>query len=176
MLLRLLLFLFLVTSKINLAQVCTADAILGEWTDEKKEVRINCYKENGKYVNDKPDSLWKRYYMPKEKLRFEGRFLNGDEDGKHTWYFQDGRIMTDGNYIGGMKQGEWKFYYDNGFNYLTITYENDIETKFQGIKVTPTYEESLRDYSSIYNKKADKTILDKDKKVDSKKNENKDEE
>ena len=152
----------------------------GEYEDDMKEglwiYETPEYKEIGKYVNDKPDSLWKRYYMPKEKLRFEGRFLNGDEDGKHTWYFQDGRIMTDGNYIGGMKQGEWKFYYDNGFNYLTITYENDIETKFQGIKVTPTYEESLRDYSSIYNKKADKTILDKDKKVDSKKNENKDEE
>lgn len=51
MILRLLLFLFLITSKISFAQVCTADAILGEWTDEKKEVRINCYKENGKYYS-----------------------------------------------------------------------------------------------------------------------------
>ena len=131
----------------------------GIWTYETPE-----YKEIGKYINDKPDSLWKRFYMPKGKLRYEGNFLNGDEDGLHSWYFENGRLMTQGSYTAGMKQGNWKFYYDNGFNYLTITYENDIEIKFQGIKITPTYEESLRDYSSVTIKKADKTILDKDKK------------
>lgn len=136
----------------------------GLWVYETPE-----YKEIGKYVNDKPDSLWKSYYMPKEKLRFEGRFLNGDEDGQHTWYYENGRKMTQGNFTGGVKQNDWKFYDEAGFNYLTIYYENDIEVKFQGVKVTPTYEESLRDYSSIYNKKPDKTILlDKEKKKDEK--------
>jgi antitoxin component YwqK of YwqJK toxin-antitoxin module len=139
----------------------------GLWVYETPE-----YKEIGRYVNDRPDSLWKRYYMPKEKLRFEGRFLNGDEDGQHTWYYENGRKMTQGKYTGGMKQNDWKFYDEAGFNYLTIFYENDIEVKFQGVKVTPTYEESLRDYSSIYNKKPDKTILlDKDKIKDDKKDE-----
>ncbi len=75
-----------------------------------------------------------------------------------------------------MKQNEWKFFDEIGFNYLTVYYENDIEIKFQGIKVEPTYEESLRDYSVIYNKKSDKTInLDKEKKkteVPEKNNEN----
>lgn len=132
----------------------------GLWIYETPE-----YKEIGKYVNDKPDSLWKRYYMPKEKLRFEGRFLNGDEDGQHTLYYENGRKMVQGNYTGGMKQKDWKFFDEAGFNYLTIYYDNDIEVKFQGVKVTPTYEESLRDYSAIYNKKPDKTLmLDKDKK------------
>ena len=132
----------------------------GLWIYETPE-----YKEIGKYVNDKPDSLWKRYYMPKEKLRFEGKFLNGDEEGQHTWYYENGRKIAQGSYIGGMKQGEWKFYDEVGTNYLTIFYENDIEIKFQGVKITPTYEESLRDYSAIYSKKPDKTInLDKEKK------------
>ncbi|MES2565752.1 MAG: hypothetical protein V4565_02730 [Bacteroidota bacterium] len=136
----------------------------GLWVYETPE-----YREVGKYVNDKPDSLWKSYYMPKEKLRFEGRFLNGDEDGQHTWYYENGRKMTQGSFTGGVKQNDWKFYDEAGFNYLTIYYENDIEVKFQGVKVTPTYEESLRDYSSIYNKKPDKTILlEKDKKKDEK--------
>lgn len=131
----------------------------GVWFYETPE-----YKEIGKYVSDKPDSLWKSYYMPKEKIRFEGRFLNGDADGKHTWYYQNGRKMMEGIYTGGMKQSDWKFYDEAGYNYLTIFYENDIEIKFQGIKVVPTYEESLRDYSSINSKKPDKTIiLDKNK-------------
>jgi uncharacterized protein len=126
----------------------------GIWIYETPE-----YKEIGKYVNDLPDSLWKSYYMPKEKLRFEGNFLNGDEDGIHTWYYENGKKMMQGNYTGGMKQRDWKYYDEAGFNYLTIFYENDIEIKFQGVKISPTYEESLRDYSSIYNKKPDKTII-----------------
>ena len=142
----------------------------GEYIEDMKEglwiYETPEYKEIGKYVNDKPDSLWKRFYMPKEKLRYEGKFMNGDEDGIHTWYYENGTVKMKGEYSAGMKQKDWKFYYDNGFNYLTITFENDIEIKFQGIKVTPTYEESLRDYSETQMKKADKTILDKTKKVD----------
>lgn len=142
----------------------------GEYMDDMQEglwiYETAEYKEIGKYVNDKPDSLWKSYYMPKEKLRYDGKFLSGDPEGTHTWYYQNGKKMMQGNYAGGMKQGDWKFYDEAGYNYLTIFYENDIEVKFQGVKVTPTYEESLRDYSSIYSKKPDKTInLDKEKKT-----------
>lgn len=133
----------------------------GLWIYETPE-----YKEIGKYVSDKPDSLWKSYYMPKEKLRFEGRFLNGEEDGKQTWYYPNGKKMVEGKYSGGMKQQDWKFYDETGFNYLTIFYENDIEIKFQGVKVTPTFEESQRNYSGIHDKKPDKTILDKTKKAE----------
>lgn len=141
----------------------------GEYIDDLQEglwiYETAQYKEIGKYVNDKPDSLWKRYYMPKEKLRFEGKFLNGDEDGVHTWYYENGKKIAQGTYTGGMKQGDWKFYDEAGYNYLTILYENDVEVKFQGVKVTPTFEESVRDYSSIYSKKPDKTInLEKEKK------------
>lgn len=134
----------------------------GEFVDDEREglwiYETAIYKEIGKYVDDKPDSLWKAYYLPKEKLYFEGKYLNGDPEGTHTWYYENGRKMVSGSYAGGMKQGDWKYYDENGFNYLTITFENDIERKFQGVKVTPTYEESLRDYSNINKKKSDQTI------------------
>lgn len=121
----------------------------GIWVYETPE-----YKEIGKYTNDKQDSVWRSFYMPKGKPRFEGKFINGEPEGLHTWYFESGQKMFYGNYAGGMKQGEWYFYDENGYNYLRVTYDNDIEIKFQGVKVKPTYEESLRDYSStIKNKK-----------------------
>lgn len=143
----------------------------GEYVDDEREglwVYENVqYKEIGKYTDDKPDSLWKSYYMPKEKLRFEGKFMNGDPEGIHTWYYENGRKMASGLYTGGLKQGDWKYYDEYGVNYLTITYENDIERKFQGTKIIPTFEESQRDYSSAYKKKPDQTInLDKKKKED----------
>lgn len=122
----------------------------GEYADNMKEglwiYETIEYKEIGRYTMDKPDSLWKSYYMPKEKLRFEGRYINGDPDGTHTWYYSSGKKMFQGNYASGARQGDWKFYDEQGTNYLTITYENDIEIKFQGVKIKPTYEESLRPY------------------------------
>jgi uncharacterized protein len=115
----------------------------GIWVYETPE-----YKEIGKFTQDKQDSMWRSFYMPKGKPRFEGRFLNGDPDGVHTWYYANGNKMFTGAYAGGLKQGDWHFYDESGYNYLNITYDNDIEIKFQGIKIKPTYEESLRDYSS----------------------------
>ena len=51
------------------------------------------------------------------------------------------------NYLNGMKEGEWQYYDEQGYNYLTIVYKNDIEIKWQGDKIRPTYEESLRTYN-----------------------------
>lgn len=140
----------------------------GEYIDDLREglwiYETPTYKEIGKYTLDKPDSLWKRFYMPKGNLRYIGNYLNGDEDGKHSWFYSDGRPMIEGFYTTGMKEKDWKFYDENGTNYLTIFYDNDVEIKFQGIKITPTYEESLRDYSSqIQKKSVDKVISEKDK-------------
>lgn len=129
----------------------------GEYFDNLKEgiwiYETPEYKEIGKFSADKQDSMWRSYYMPKGKPRFEGKFLNGDPEGLHTWYYENGIKMFYGNYAGGLKQGDWRFYDEEGYNYLTITYENDIEIKLQGIKVKPTYEESLRDYSTALKNK-----------------------
>jgi uncharacterized protein len=105
------------------------------------------YKEFGNYNNDERDSLWRSYYMPKKIKRYEGRFSNGDPVGVHTMYHENGQKMYVGAYLGGMKEGDWKFYDEYGLNYLVITYKNDIEIKWQGDKIRPTYEESLRTYN-----------------------------
>ncbi len=105
------------------------------------------YKEIGNYVNDEPDSLWRSYYLPSKKRYFEGRFVAGVPEGIHQAWHYTGAKMYVGNYVGGMRDGDWKFYDENDYNYLTITYKNDIEIKWQGEKIRPTYEESLRTYN-----------------------------
>jgi antitoxin component YwqK of YwqJK toxin-antitoxin module len=128
----------------------------GEYVDNMKEglwvYELPNYREIGKYAAGKQDSVWNSYYMPKNKKRFEGRFINDEPEGIHTWYYENGKKQFFGNYTGGLKQGDWKFYDEAGYNYLTITFENDIEVKFQGVKVTPTYEQSVRDYSQMIKK------------------------
>lgn len=125
--------------------------LVGNWMDNKKEglwkYQTADYLEFGNYVNDEPDSVWVSYYMPSKKKYFEGRFQQGVPVGIHQGYHSNGAKKYVGNYVNGMKDGDWKLYDENGFNFLTITYSNDIEIKWQGEKIRPTYEESLRTYN-----------------------------
>ncbi|MCU0359283.1 MAG: hypothetical protein MUF75_00990 [Bacteroidia bacterium] len=136
--------------------------LVGEYIDDKKEglwtYETKEYLEIGKYSNDEPDSLWKTYYMPGKSRRFEGAFLAGDPEGIHVAYFPNGQKMYLGKYVGGMKDGDWKYFDELGTNFLTITYKNDIEIKWQGDKIRPTYEESLRTYNIKINENKTQTI------------------
>ena len=128
----------------------------GEYLDDMKEgswfYGIENYKEFGVYRAGYPDSIWKAFYKNENRLRFEGSFLSGEPEGKHIWYYSDGRIQSTGKFIAGIKEGNWKYYSEDGEIELEVTYENGIETKWDGIKIIPTYEESLRVYDTIKSK------------------------
>lgn len=134
----------------------------GEYMDDKREgiwkYETNEYFEIGKYSADEPDSVWRAYYMPGKIKRFEGAFLAGEAEGLHLGYHPNGKKMYTGKYIAGMKDADWKFYDDNEYNFLTISYKNDIEIKWQGEKIKPTYEESLRTYNIRIDKNKTQTI------------------
>lgn len=134
----------------------------GSFSDNKMEgywvYETPDYREQGNYVNDERDSVWKSFYMPSKMKRYEGNFTNGEANGVHTMYYENGRKMYSGNYVGGMKDGDWKYYDETGLNYLSITYKNDIEVKWQGEKIRPTYEESLRTYNIKIDENRTQTI------------------
>jgi hypothetical protein len=69
--------------------------------------------------------------------------------------------MLEGMYVGGLKEGDWKFYDELGFNYLIINYKDDIEIKWQGEKIFPTYEQSLRTYNIKIGEDKTQTIKSK---------------
>ncbi len=132
------------------------------YVDNKKEgpwfYETNDYYEIGNYVNDEQDSLWTSYYMPGKIKRYEGKFFSGEPIGIHKMYQPNGKKLYVGNYLNGMKDGDWKFYDEQEFNYLTITYKSDIEIKWQGEKIRPTYEDGLRTYNIMIDKTHSKTI------------------
>lgn len=134
----------------------------GFYVDDRKEGRwvyeTPNYLEYGNYVNDEPDSLWKSFYMPGKIKRFEGRFVAGQPEGIHQAWHPNGSRKYVGNYTAGMKNGDWKYFDELNFNYLTITFKNDIEIKWQGEKIRPTYEESLRTYNIKINESKTQTI------------------
>jgi antitoxin component YwqK of YwqJK toxin-antitoxin module len=134
----------------------------GEYVDNRKEGRwvyeTENYLEYGNYVNDEPDSLWRTFYMPGKVKRFEGKFVAGQPEGQHLAWHPNGARKYSGSYTGGMKNGDWKYFDENDYNYLTINFRNDIEVKWQGEKIRPTYEESLRTYNIRINENKSQTI------------------
>ncbi len=125
----------------------------GEYIDGQKEgpwmLELADYREEGSYKGGMRDGEWKHFYTDNGKLRFVGKFIDGVPDGMQLFYYQNGKEKQTGKYVGGLKEGDWKFFDESGFLFLTILFKNDIEIKFDGIKVvpeTPTSEPTIKIY------------------------------
>ncbi len=84
---------------------------------------------------DLKDGNWKSYYLNEESLSFEGRFLQGNEDGKHTYYYPNGKIKEERYYNAGQKVKSWSKYNEKGDLIIVIQYKEGKEYKINGEKV-----------------------------------------
>ncbi len=113
----------------------------GEFIDGLKEgawfLELQDYREEGNYKADMRDGEWKHYFLNTNKVRYQGKYIDGVPDGMQTYYYENGKERQTGKYVGGMKEGDWKFYDEQGFLILIITYKSDVEIKFDGVKVNP---------------------------------------
>ena len=98
-------------------------------------------KVEGSYKEGKRDGDWK-YYYHNGTLSFNGKFLDDNPDGKHIYYWDNGKEREEGNYIMGKREGDWYKYNDDGTLFLTTTYRNGIEIKYDGVKIKPPTIES----------------------------------
>lgn len=100
-------------------------------------------REEGNYKAGKKDGGWKEYYLTtgnfdkNSPLSFLGKFVDGFPDGKHVYYYPNGKKKIEGKYITGVKDGEWHWFNEEGLPVLTILFENGVEKKFNGVKVKP---------------------------------------
>ena len=88
--------------------------------------------EEGEYILGLRNGEWKSYY-PGGKLRFKGNYRQGNPEGHHTLYFENGRTKEDRYYRNGFRTKTWKKYNELGEIILTITYRDDIETSINGV-------------------------------------------
>lgn len=113
----------------------------GEYIDGMKQgkwfYQIQDYREEGMYKDDQKDGPWESYFVDNNQVRFAGKFVEGLPDGKHTYYFHDGKREEEGKYIMGNKDGNWQYFNPDGTILLTITFKNNREVKFDGAKVKP---------------------------------------
>ena len=46
-----------------------------------------------------------------QKLKYEGKYLNGERNGKGKEYFDNGKLKFEGEYLNGEKNGKGREYY-----------------------------------------------------------------
>lgn len=69
--------------------------------------------EEGTYVNDKKEGLWKKYY-PGGVLKSEITYVNNRPNGAYSVYYRNGQLEEKGNWARNKNTGEFKRYYSNG--------------------------------------------------------------
>ncbi|MFO7613809.1 MAG: toxin-antitoxin system YwqK family antitoxin [Bacteroidales bacterium] len=119
----------------------------GEFIEGKKEgfwfYRVGDSEVEGSYAAGMRNGLWKHYDLPagmgrQKTLRFEGRFIEDNPHGTHTYYWDNGKKKDEGNYIMGRKQGDWIHYDYEGFPFIIVSYDNGIEIKYDGVNISDT--------------------------------------
>lgn len=93
--------------------------------------------QKGKYFDGAETDWWVFTSVPDGKILYKGKFIDGIPDGKHTWYYGNGKKRKEGNYNMGLKSGDWNFYDDNGSLFLIITYRQGIEIKYNNMLIKP---------------------------------------
>jgi len=113
----------------------------GQYTEGLKEGKwfyiLGNYKSIGKYTDDQQDSTWTEYYVDNGKERFKGSYNQGRPDGKHVWYYPNGKVELEGQYQMGIMEDKWRYFDTDGNLFLTITYKDDIEVKYDAVKIEP---------------------------------------
>jgi len=80
------------------------------------------------------EGVWKLYYA-NGQLMYEGRFVQGNPEGKHKLYYPNGKLKEERYFSNGLKEKTWKKYDENGNLIITITYKDDLEKRINGVKV-----------------------------------------
>ncbi len=95
---------------------------------------VNDYTEIGSYVSGKKEGEWKAYY-PDETLQFKGNYLENYPDGKHVYYYPNGKVKEIRYYAAGQKVKKWKKYTRDGDLDTIIEYKGGKIYKIDGQKV-----------------------------------------
>jgi antitoxin component YwqK of YwqJK toxin-antitoxin module len=75
-------------------------------------------------------------------LFFKGSFIDDNPDGRHVYYWDNGKIKDEGLYVMGKKEGDWMKYNYDGTLFMIISYKNGVETRYDGVKIKPLFEKT----------------------------------
>jgi len=100
----------------------------------------------GNYRDGLRAGIWSTYSLLKNGgktdslLMFRGNYIDDLPDGKHIWYWDNGKVHDEGLFVMGRKEGDWMINNSDGTLFLVITYKNGVEIRFDGVKIKPPFE------------------------------------
>ena len=103
---------------------------------------IGDQKIEGKYTLDVKDGVWLNYYLKEAALSFRGKYIQGNPDGKHEYFFPDGTIKEEQYYSEGERVRSWSKYNEKGELIIVVQYKDGIPYKINGVKVKLNQEEN----------------------------------
>ena len=115
-------FLFFIgiaqTSKDTINSIDSANLKQGHWVIYNKTKHFPNYSDNqiveeGYYINDKKEGIWKRYWN-NGKILAEVTYNNNIQSGYAKIYYKNGNISEEGNWENGKWSGNYKLYDENG--------------------------------------------------------------
>jgi len=122
----------------------------GEYVKDQEDgpwfTTIGEFLERGTYRDGLKNGKWVSYHLITTNLKndsvisFSGSFVEDNPDGKHIYYWDNGKVKDEGLYLMGKKEGDWITYQYDGTPFLVITYKNGIEIKYDGVKIKPPFE------------------------------------
>ena len=122
----------------------------GEYVEGKEdgpwfEITGDCL-IRGTYRDGMRNGMWKYYYLDPagagtDSLCFyKGNFIDDNPDGVHTSYWENGKVKDEGRFVNGRKEGDWYKFNSDGTLFMTITYQQGAEVRFDGVRIKPPFE------------------------------------
>jgi antitoxin component YwqK of YwqJK toxin-antitoxin module len=90
--------------------------------------------EKGTYKAGLKDGIWREYYAD-NTLKFEGGYIQGNPDGKHKYFYENGKIKEEQFYRMGLKDKNWWVFDTEGNVVISYVYNNDVLIRINGVKV-----------------------------------------
>lgn len=122
----------------------------GEYVNGKEDgpwfERIGDTFVRGAYRDGLRTGPWIYYYLEPAEGKtdslcfYRGGYLEDNPDGRHTWYWENGKVREEGSFLNGRKEGEWYRYNSDGTLFMTITYKQGAEIRFDGVRIKPPFE------------------------------------
>ncbi|MEI6437022.1 MAG: hypothetical protein WCP32_19530, partial [Bacteroidota bacterium] len=100
----------------------------------------------GAYRDGLRNGMWYNFYLDRNGANtdslcyFKGGFIEDNPDGKHIYYWENGKVKDEGSYVNGKKEGDWFKYNFDGTLFIIITYKQGVETRYDGVKIKPPFE------------------------------------
>ncbi|MCK9421111.1 MAG: hypothetical protein M0Q38_00760 [Bacteroidales bacterium] len=113
----------------------------GPWFEQIGDTYIR-----GTYRDGLRNGMWTYYYVEFDGVKwdslcyFKGSFVEDNPDGKHIYYWDNGKVRDEGLYIMGKKEGDWLKYNYDGTLFIIITYKEGVEVRYDGIRIKPPFE------------------------------------